>query len=122
MPTINYARTIIASGAILVEWSNLANGDDGQWFVLTSTNWSDRSIDPAGDFGGGTLTIQGTNESGTPAASPPTLNDPQGNPLTFTVRRLETILETSVQIRPVLAGGAAGAVTVRLLLMARQGT
>ena len=118
MPTINYTRTLITTAATLVEWTNLANGDDGQWYQ-TGAGWAERSIDPTGDFGGGTLTIQGTNELLTPAASPPTLNDPQGNPLTFVSRRLETILETSAQIRPILAGGAAGAVTVRMLIMGR---
>ena len=116
MATITYTRTLITTAATLVVWTDLANGDDGQWYQ-TGANWADRSIDPTGDFGGGTLTIQGTNELGTPAASPPTLSDPQGNPLTFVSRRLETILETSVQIRPILAGGAGGTVTVRMLIM-----
>ena len=119
MATISYTRTLVSQGATLVIWADMANGDDGQW-VQTGAGWSDRSVDPVGDFGGGTLTIQGTNVLGTPAASPPTLSDPQGNPLTFTTRRLETILETSMQLRPILAGGAAGSVTVRLLIMARS--
>ena len=51
MPTINYTRTLITTAATLVEWTNLANGDDGQWYQ-TGANWADRSIDPTGNFGG----------------------------------------------------------------------
>lgn len=82
------------------------------WETLTTTNttgsplahadFADRSVQVTGTFGGGTLTMQGSNDGGTTWAS---LTDPQGNAIAFTAAGKEQITELSEVIRPSLSGG-----------------
>ena len=98
-------------GIRVVEWAALANGDDGAPAELV--NFADRTVQVAGTFGaGGSVTIEGSLDGVTYAA----LTDPQGNALTFTSARLETISEVVRYIRPrVTAGDGTTALTVRIL-------
>ena len=103
-----------ATGAFIVTWGPLANGDTGSWERFAA--YPDKSIHVYGTFGAATVTIQGTNETGTPAQTP-TLNDPQGNALTYTSERLEQLLENVNQIRPSVAGGGGTtSLTVKMLV------
>ena len=97
---------------LLVKWNALANGDDGSSFTLAQ--YADRSVQIAGTFGAsGTLvfegTIDGTNYN--------TLNDPQGNALTFTTSKIEAISELVIGIRPkVTAGDGATSLNVSMIV------
>ncbi len=82
------------------------------WETLTTTNdtgraitlpaHSDRSVQITGTFGvGGTVVIQGSND-GTNFV---TLNDFQGNALSFTAEDLENISQATHFIRPFISGG-----------------
>jgi len=65
------------------------------------------------NYDGGTITIEGSNDGGTTFN---TLNDPQGNPLTFTADKSEQLLENPEQIRPRASGGGASMdVSVRMV-------
>ena len=90
------------------------------WTPLTTTNadgspfefvdWADRTIQLTGTFGvGGTLIIEGSNLATPPATSVAahTLNDPQGNALSFTAAKMEQVLEMPRWIRPRVTGGEA---------------
>lgn len=92
-----------------VVWSGLANGDQGSTVELPT--WSDRSVQVVGTFGGGTLTMQGSNDGTNWQA----LTDPQGTDIAKTGNALEQISELTRYIRPSLAGGAAGSVAVTVL-------
>lgn len=82
------------------------------WETITTTNTAgtplaypahaDRSVQVVGTFGGGTLTMQGSNDGGTTWAS---LTDPQGNAVAFTAVGIEQITELTALIRPSLSGG-----------------
>lgn len=83
-------------------WTGLLNGDDGQWF--DTQTFRDVSIHVRGTFGvGGTLLWEGTNE--TTAANGVTLNDPQGNALSFTAEKMEQVLESARWMRPRVSAG-----------------
>lgn len=83
------------------------------WDTLTTTNadgapqsahrFADKSIQVTGTFGaGGTLLIQGSNDGGATWA---TLADPNGNALSITAAKIETILENVQLIRPFVSAG-----------------
>lgn len=83
-----------------------------KWLTLTTTNldgesirytdYQDRSVQVLGTFGGGTVTMQGSNDGGTTWA---TLTDPLGNNLAFTAAGMKQITELPDLIRPLLSGG-----------------
>lgn len=99
--------------ANLYEWANLNAGDTVDWLTLPVK--ADKSVHVYGAFGG-TVTIQGTNETDDAPANPVTLNDSrgEGNPLTFTTADLRTVLEAVHKIRPLPGAGVVNT-TVRLL-------
>jgi hypothetical protein len=108
-PTVTYApggqRQLVQ-----VVWPALANGDDGSPVELAA--WADRSVQIEGAaFGGGTLTLQGSNDG----TNWQILTDPQGNDIAKTAADLEQVTELTRYVRPILAGGAAGAVTITFL-------
>jgi hypothetical protein len=100
------ARTFIAT------WTNLSTGDVGE--PIRYAGAADRTVQVFGDFGGATVTLEGTLEQ-VPTTWLP-LNDAQGNPIEITEARLEAITELVRQVRPVVAGGTGTAVTVMMLM------
>lgn len=100
------------------EWTGLLNSDDGSWVILPAG--SDRSVHAYGTFGaGGTVTIQGTNETGTPA-NPVALRDNFGTALTLQTgaAALKGVHEPVYKIRPAITGGdGTTALTVRLVAL-----
>ena len=98
-------------GASVVTWSAMATGDTGQ--AIENPVFADRSVHVEGTFGGATVTILGSNDG----TNYYTLNDPQGNPLTFTSARLEQILEITRYIKPQVTAGAGSGLKVSLLVV-----
>lgn len=101
-------------GVALLKWAALAQGDTGAPFKFP--RHTDRSVHVKGTFGvGGTCVIEGDLEVA--PASYATLNDPQGNPLSFSAEKIESILENATNIRPrVSAGDGTTALDVYLLM------
>jgi hypothetical protein len=100
MTTIASTRTATGTTAAFVStWSPLALGDDGA--PQPHSQYSDKSVQVFGTFGGASLAIQGSN-NGTDWA---TLTDPQGNDLLITSAKIEMITEATAYIRPVVVGG-----------------
>jgi len=113
MATVDHTRGIKTNNtrAFIAVWENLQTGDDG--LPLPFSQYTDRSVQVSGDFGGGSLVIEGSNNNG---ASWDALSDAQGNPLNITGAKIEQILEIAALVRPRLVGGAAGDVSVFLLV------
>jgi len=126
----------ILPGVLLVTWPAMANGDTGQPFVCPDK--SEKSVQATGTPGaGGSCTIQGSNAQafqstltgGAAAGVAPgyaSLNDPQGNVLTFaaadiTAGKIEEVLENPLVIRPnVTAGDGTTAVTIRMVVRTQK--
>lgn len=85
--------------------------------VIESPEWGDRSIQVAGTFNGGTVSFQGSNDGITWA----TLNDPQGNALTFTASRIEQLLEIALYMRAVVTAGTGLNINVNVLMRRTSG-
>ncbi len=120
----------ILPGVMLIVWGPLANGDTGKPYVCPDK--SEKSVQVSGTPGvGGQCIVQGSNgqayqssASGATQLTPSyaTLNDPQGNALTFvaadiTAAKIEKVLENTLVVRPnVNAGDGTTAVTVRMVV------
>jgi hypothetical protein len=110
------------NGSFIATWTGgtfVANPNEttGQPFHASSVLFgaADRSVQVTGTFGAaGSLTIQGTNDLAQGAWA--TLNDPMGDPLTFTAAGLSQVLECSLFIRWIItAGDGTTSLAVRLL-------
>ena len=113
MATRGYTCANPLGGIKIVVWSGLLNGDDGTPFICAQ--FADKSIQVTGTFGvNGTITIEGTNFEISPVYA--TLNDPQGNPLTITIAKIEQILENTYQVRPTATGDGNTNLVVRMLV------
>jgi hypothetical protein len=100
MATIASTRTSTGSSAAFVStWPSMAQGDDGA--PMPFSQYSDKSVQVFGIFGGASVAIQGSNDGSTWA----TLTDPQGNDLLITSAKIEMITEATAYTRPLVVGG-----------------
>lgn len=113
-PTVNADLTGDGSVAMFTWALTTANSDGlpAQWI-----EWSDRTLTATGAFGGGTLTIQGSNDGSTWV----TLSDAAGGTdATATADKAITVVELTRYVRPNLTGSTAA--TVSVVLVARKNT
>lgn len=96
-------------------WLGLALGDDGS--PMPFSQYTDRSVQVSGTFGGASVVIEGRNAPGLPWA---TLTDPQGNDLSITAAKIELVTEATLEIRPRIVGGdGTTSINVHLLGVTR---
>jgi hypothetical protein len=87
-----------------------------------SGRYPDKSVQMFGTFSTGVVKLEGSNEVAVAPTSWVSLNDPNGNELTFATatKRIEQVLENPMQIRPNMTTLAADVeVTVLLLIKGR---
>jgi hypothetical protein len=116
MATINYTieplrdkAGAVMAGGFIVEWKGFTgNTDVGQWYK--AGNYPIKSIHVWGTLGTTpTWNIQGSNEAGTAdPVDPALLADPNGNDLTGSTEKIETVQENTVWIRPTLSATGGG--------------
>lgn len=105
----NYRPNLLCfQSTMQLSWTALTttNGD-GAWTFL-SANYRDRSVQVTGTFGGGTMTIQVSNDPWNATNTVTNAFSAQDTALaaiTFTAAGMKTILTPSVWIRPLLSGG-----------------
>ena len=100
MATRNHTRTPTGSSAAFVaNWTGLLLGDGGD--ALPFSQYSDKSVQVVGTFGGATLRVEGSNNGENWAV----LTDPQGNDLLITTAKIEMVTEATAYIRPLVSGG-----------------
>lgn len=101
---------------IAYEWTGLTENDTAEHVEVPQE--ADKTMQVDGDFGtGGDVRVEGSlapdaNKWGQ-------LADPQGNAISFLTgndKGLETILQNTMFIRPVVAGGTSVSVNVRILM------
>lgn len=98
--------------AFLRAWPNLAMGDDGEPVEMSFL--TDRTVQVVGTFGGAGVIIEGSL-NGTDYA---VLTDPQGNGLTVSAAKIETIMEAVAYVRPRITGGdGTTSLSVTLLMV-----
>ena len=87
------------NNAVVGAWDNVFQADT--FIEVPIPLYSDKSVSVEGTFGTATVAIQGSIDG----TNYYTLNDPQGNALTFAsgTKRIEAILENVAYIKPLLA-------------------
>lgn len=115
MATRQHATTNLVGNVIRVTWTGLTKTTDDDGSALVAPDHAFKDAQVLGTFGaGGTVVLEGSLDGGTTWA---TLNDVQGNALSFAAARIERVQETGATIRPrVTAGDGTTALTVVLLL------
>jgi hypothetical protein len=99
---------------LLVAWEGLANGDEGEPFILSQ--YADRSVQVLGTFGtGGTVIFEGSNNGVT--YSP--LTDDQGTTLSFLTSKLSQIMQIVVNIKPRVTSGD-GSTSINVYMLVRK--
>lgn len=107
---VSYTVENVLGGVKIVTWT-LSDGQDGTPFV--SPVFADKAAHIYGTFGsGGTIKIQGSND--TLGSDYEVLNDPNGNPMTFTSAGIRQVLENTYFVRPIVTGGSGVTVTVKI--------
>jgi hypothetical protein len=100
MATRNHVRNSTSTTAgFVAQWSGLLLGDEGD--ALPFSQYTDRSVQVSGTFGGASLRFEGSN-NGTDWA---VLTDPQGNDLLITTAKIEMVTEATLLTRPRVVGG-----------------
>lgn len=107
-PVVN--RTVQGAQSVATVAWNLATGDTAVEVDLT--DYADRSVQVDGDFGAGTVTVEGSNDG----VSWYALRDPQGSSLAFTTAGLKQIMECTLFTRVSLTGSTAANVDVTMCL------
>jgi hypothetical protein len=110
MATINPTTTRKNDDAVAVRWAGIAAGDDCEAYAGFS-DYSDRSVQVEGDFGGANIDITGSNDG----ENFRVLSDPFGSPLSITTGSVKQVLEYVWQMRPEITGGAGTSLTVTVI-------
>lgn len=103
-------RTVQGAQSVAKATWVLADGDVG--LPIEMTEHADRSVQVDGTFGGGTVTLEGSNDG----TNWFTLRDPQGTDLSFTSASLKQVMETTLFTRSNLTGGVSVSVNVTMCL------
>lgn len=117
MATIHPQVNRLTQNIVAVRWAGIAPGDDCVASPSDLSEYSDRSVQVSGVFGGASLAIRGSND-GTNYAG---LSDPQGVALVFSSGGLKAILEASMYVRPEIAGGVGSSIDVTMFLRRGRG-
>ena len=88
----------------------LAAGETGD--SVPFNQYTDRSVQVSGVFGGATVRIEGSNDGNVWSV----LHDPQGNDLVYALSKIEAVSEATLRIRPVVVGGDGSTALVIALL------
>lgn len=88
-----------------VTWAGLASGDDGQPAPFGYS--PERTVQVFGTFDGATIRFEGSLETVAPTHWA-ALTDPQGNDIEIIADKLETVMENTAWVRPVVVNGGAG--------------
>ena len=98
---------------VAYEWVGLTESDTADHVEVPQR--ADKTIQVSGDFGSnGDVRAEGSLDPDAVVFSQ--LTDPQGNVVAITSAGIETIMENTVSIRPVVAAGTSVSVTVRILM------
>jgi hypothetical protein len=117
MATISAAVSRISNNSVVITWTGATNGDTFEPVPSEFADYSDRSIQASGTFGGATINLQGSND-GTNYAN---LSDPQGVVIGLTAAGIKQVLEAVRYQRPAISGGTGSSINVTMFLRRGRG-
>ena len=106
-------------GVLVAKWEGLGIGGSDVGSGFSCPNYPTKSVQVLGTFGGATVTLQGSNIPDNPEYA--TLNDAEGDALTFASAGIKQMLENAYWIRPVVSGlGATTDLDVYLMAVTER--
>ncbi len=114
---VNYRDLGLGIGkAYVITWVLSSGNLDGQWYIAPV--FDDINVQAySSDWGGQTLNIQGTNETGASPSNPVNLKEAQRGAIAMTSDDTEQILDNLYQYRPLLGGNPGANLTVKMLFI-----
>ena len=95
----------------VAKWVLTDSDRNGDWIEIPIG--ADRSVHVVFTAGTGTVTIEGSNETGTPAAGVQLKNE-QHTTISLTATGIELPLPNTLKVRPVVSGGSSNNISVYL--------
>lgn len=94
----------------LVQWTPVTEADTCN--PVSFPMHSDKSIHVSGTFGGATVVLQGSNNSGTTYVG---LRDPSSTAISMTADTIKAVLENTQLVKPSASGGSSQSLTISML-------
>lgn len=117
MAIVHKLSARMGRGAICYVWENLSLADgEGDW--LESGLLSDKTVHAFGTYGGGTITMQGSNDPADTKNAVTLTDAGTATDITFTGDGGRQILENYRFVRPLLSG-AGGATDIDVYIMGK---
>lgn len=113
MAIVEATQRIRFGGAnALFTWANLQAGDQGK--PVEFSEFADRSVQFSGVFGGGSASLEGSNDG----ENWHVLTDTAGAPITKTQGAISAVTEMTRFVRPSVSGGdGSGGITCTLFVL-----
>ena len=113
MATINPSFQRYGEHTVVATWASIAAGDTINPVGPPYADYSDRSVQLEGSFGG-TVTMQGSNDG----SNYQSITDPQGNAIAKSAGAIEAISEATLWVRP---SPGVGVTATNITLVMRRG-
>lgn len=98
--------------AVLVVWTPVTSAGSDTCVPAQLPALADKSIHVSGTFGGGTVTLGGSNNGGSSYIG---LTDPTQTAISITSEAIKAVLENTQLVKPVLTGGSGTSLTISML-------
>lgn len=122
MATISPLGKWLAKGVHQATWSALTGSGDSA-VAYGAPHLGDKTVtvnaETATGFNSVVVTLVGSNDE-TATGTYQSLNDAQGNVLTFSSGRIETLLENPKWIKPIATGATGGSQSFSVILISRS--
>lgn len=100
-------------GVCVAAWPALVSGESG--FSASIVRWSDKTVSVTGNFDGGTVVIEASND----AANWFVCTDFMDVAASFTVAGMKTLAQNALHIRPSASGGG-GSMSVAVIITGKD--
>lgn len=117
MATVKPTITFIGNDTVKFAWNLTQANAVGYPVGPNHADYADRSVQVTGTFGGATVVLQGSNDG---EATLYTLDDPQGNDLSFSAAGGKGVSEVPELTRPFISAGASGTTDLTIYLTCRR--
>lgn len=117
MAAIDPTYTFHGEHTVVATWATVTEAGTFTPVGPRFADYSDRSVQIVGTFGGATIVLNGSND-GTNYAG---LTDPQGNAISKTSAAIEAISEATLWVNPTHSGGSSESINVILVMRRGRG-
>lgn len=99
------------STALRVVWTPVTEADT--CVAVSRPEYSDKSVQVLGTFGGASIGVSGSNDEGVTYAA---LNDPTGTVIAISAAGIKAVLENTEYFKPLRTGGSSTSLTIAMTI------